>query len=78
MEISESRAALSYEALLIDTAAGTVPGSHFSINISGIPAEKGRSLSSKAHPAMREPLFHDISISQEGELYAQKNPAEPV
>ena len=76
--LSQSRASLSYEALLIDTAADTLSSAQAPFNISGVPAQKGRFISPKGHPTVQEPVFHDVSASQDGKLYVQKNPNEPV
>lgn len=78
VEMSAERAALSCEALLLDTAADALPASQMPSGILGIPAANGSAISSRQHPEISEPLFHRISISQDGKLYVQKNPSEPV
>ena len=75
---SSERNSLSYEALSIDTAAGSLASSRFERNLSGVPSQDGRWLFSKSHPSVREPLFHEVSAGQSGGFYVQEFPAEPV
>ena len=78
IELSKSRAALSYDALAIDTAADALPGSQMPSGLSCVPIKGSRGIAAGGHPTITEPLFHMIFSSQEGNLYVQKNPAEPV
>ncbi len=75
---SSERYSLSYEALSIDTAAGSLASSRFERNLSGVPSQDGRWLNSGSHPSVREPLFHEVSAGQAGGFYVQKFLAEPV
>lgn len=75
---SSERYSLSYQALSIDTAAGSLPSSRFERNLSGVPSQDGRWLKSILRPSVREQLFHEVSAGQSGGLYVQKFPAEPV
>lgn len=74
---SSERYSLSYEALSIDTAAGSLASSRFEHKLSGVPSQDGRWLQSKSHPSVREPLFHEVSAGQSGGFYVQKFQAEP-
>ncbi len=75
---SSERYSLSYQALSIDTAAGSLPSSRFERNLSGVPSQDGWRLISISRPLVREPMFHEVSVGQAGGFYVQKFPAEPV
>ncbi len=69
---------LSYEALCLDTAAGSLGSSLFAHNLSGAPSQDGMWLYSHARPSARQMLFHEVTQSQEGTLNVQKQDYEPV
>jgi len=69
---SDAKVALAREALYIDLSAELLPGVALSRNLSGIPTSEGRWLASNASGALREPLFHKISVTGEGKYYVQK------
>jgi len=73
VEISRQRKMLSYSVLSIDTAAGALSGSQLSLNISAVPVSQGTAIASKENPSIREPLFHKVSMSQQGILHVENS-----
>ena len=73
IEISKQRKMLAYSALSIDTAAGALSGSQLKVGISAVPISQGTAIASKENPRIREPLFHNVSVSQQGVLHVENN-----
>ena len=76
--LSAEEYSLSYSALCIDTAAQSLPGSEIAQDFGTVIPSGGWQVSSRAHPAVRQPLFHRASSGQGGVLYVQNENGEPV
>ena len=73
VDAADGRAALAHEAFYVDAAAGLMPGAQLPKNLSGVPVSGGRWLASKESGAVREPLFHRISVNVDGKYYVQED-----
>ena len=71
IEVSNARTLLAREAFCIDLAADMLPSVALQRNLSGVPVSEGKWLSSKQSGALREPLFHKISIDLEGKYHVR-------
>ena len=68
---ADARVLLAREAFYIDLSASIMPQAALQRNLSGVPASGGKWLASKKSGAMREPLFHEISVDANGRYYVQ-------
>jgi len=71
VEEASARASLAHEAFYIDLSASIAPKAALQRNLSGVPVSSGKWLASKQNGAMREPLFHKISVDAGGKYYVQ-------
>ena len=71
VDAADARASLAHEALYIDLSASIMPQAILQRNLSGAPVSEGNWLASKQSGAIREPLFHKISIDADGRYYVQ-------
>ena len=68
---ANARTSLAQEAFYIDLSASIMPQAALQRNLSGVPTSSGKWLASKQGGAMREPLFHKISVDADGRYYVQ-------
>ncbi len=68
---ASARTSLAREAFYIDLSASIMPQSALQRNLTGVPISDGKWLASKQSGAMREPLFHKISVDADGRYYVQ-------
>jgi hypothetical protein len=66
---ADERTSLAREAFYIDLSATLLPSASLSRNLSGTPIENGTRMASSASGAIREPLFHEISVDSRGKYY---------
>jgi hypothetical protein len=75
---SAERHLLSYEALSIDAAAGSLSGAALPKNFSGLASESSHAICSRRSTGLCEPIFHAVSTDSEGNAYVQNSQYEPV
>ena len=68
---ADALASLAREAFYIDLSASEMPQAALQRNLSGVPVAGGKWLASNASGALREPLFHKISVDADGRYYVQ-------
>ncbi|MFA5929950.1 MAG: hypothetical protein WC861_03645 [Candidatus Micrarchaeia archaeon] len=68
---ADARTSLAREAFYIDMSASMMPTATLQRNLSGVPVSEGNWLASQQSGAIREPLFHKISVDAEGKYYVQ-------
>ncbi|MFA6329019.1 MAG: hypothetical protein WCY41_06265 [Candidatus Micrarchaeia archaeon] len=68
---ADARTSLAREAFYIDLSASIVPTAELQRNLSGVPISDGKWLASRRIGAVREPLFHRISVDAKGRYYVQ-------
>jgi len=68
---ADARTSLAREAFYIDLSASTMPHAALQRSLNGVPVAEGRWLASNASGALREPLFHKISVDADGRYYVQ-------
>ena len=68
---ADARVLLAREAFYIDLSASIMPQAALQRNLSGVPLQGGNYLASKQSGAVREPLFHKISVDADGRYYVQ-------
>ena len=71
MDEADARTSLAREAFYIDLSASIMPQAALQRNLTGVPASSGKWLASKQSGALREPLFHKISVDADGRYYVQ-------
>ena len=71
-EQADARVLLAREAFYIDLSASTMPQSVLQRNLTGVPASFGKWLASNQSGAVREPLFHRISVDAGGRYHVQE------
>jgi len=71
VEQADARVLLAREAFYIDLSAGIMPRSALQRNLTGVPASSGKWLASNRSGAVREPLFHRISVDADGRYHVQ-------
>jgi len=71
VEEADARTSLAREAFYIDLSASTMPHAALQRNLSGVPVSDGHWLAAQEKGALREPLFHKISVDSEGGYYVQ-------
>jgi len=76
--LSAEEYSLSFEALSMDTAAGSLHGAVLNRSLQGAPSQDGRWIYSRSHPSVRQRLFHKITESQGGLVNVQQHENEPV
>ena len=69
---ADARVSLAQEAFYIDLSASTMPTAALQRSLKGVPVSGGKWLASQQRGAMREPLFHKISVDAGGRYYVQK------
>jgi hypothetical protein len=72
VEASRLRLELARETAYVDMCADLLPGASLSRSLSGVPVSGGRWLSSNGSGAVREPLFHRLSVGSDGRYYVQE------
>jgi len=72
VEEADARTSLAHEAFYIDLAASDMPNAALQQNLSGVPAAGGKWLASRQRGAVREPLFHKISVDSGGKYHVQQ------
>ena len=68
---ADARVSLAREAFYVDLSASEMPQAALRRNLSGVPLQGGNYLASKQSGAVREPLFHKISVDADGRYYVQ-------
>ena len=68
---ADARTSLAREAFYIDLSASAMPHAALQRSLSGVPVAEGKWLASNASGALREPLFHKISVDADGRYYVQ-------
>ena len=68
---ADARVSLAREAFYIDLSASIMPQAALQRNLSGVMAADGSWLASRQSGAIREPLFHKISVDADGRYYVQ-------
>ena len=68
---ADARTALAREAFYIDLSASIMPQAALQRSLSGVPVSDGKWLASNSSGALREPLFHRISVDADGGYYVQ-------
>jgi hypothetical protein len=69
---SRLRLEVAREAAYIDLCADSMPGAALPRSLSGVPVSGGFWLSSNGSGAVREPLFHKLSVGSNGRHYVQE------
>jgi len=68
---ADARTSLAREAFYIDMSASIMPRASLQRSLSGVPVAEGKWLASNSSGALREPMFHKISVDAEGRYYVQ-------
>ena len=68
---ADARVSLAREAFYIDLSASMTPNTALQRSLKGVPTSSGKWLASQQSGAIREPLFHKISVDAEGRYYVQ-------
>jgi len=68
---ADARTSLAREAFYIDLSADMMPSAALQRNLTGVPISGGKWLASQGSGALREPLFHKISVDDDGGYYVQ-------
>ena len=71
VDAAAARTTLAREAFYIDLSASIMPQATLQRNLSGAVVSEGNWLASKQSGAIREPLFHKISVDADGRYYVQ-------
>jgi phytoene dehydrogenase-like protein len=68
---ADARASLAREAFYIDLSASIMPQASMQHGLAGVPVSDGSWLASNGSGALREPLFHKLSVDADGGYYVQ-------
>jgi hypothetical protein len=77
-EASSLSLALSYEALVLDTAFQYSQNSLPFLNLTSVPSREGKAMASSKRMSVAEPVFCSPSIDSQGVLHVEKRQSEPV
>jgi hypothetical protein len=69
---AQEKTAIAREAFYIDMSASLLPDAALQRSLAGVPISGGSWLASNGSGAVREPLFHKISVDSEGKYHVQK------